>query len=506
MIRVLVADDQLAHIKQGYQFLFDEREDFEAFYPRSWSEFLRLLSDEYFDLYVVDVDLTNWNIELDDLLRRLPKGSLVWLASVGWQQGDTHKMLTRALQRAHGSGLAFVGTVDLRLLERLVDADASGLSSSLFGTGPEKGYAENTVKLMQVAVETYGRRSNYSLGGDETVRILHISDMQYGDPNSDRWAKHALELIQIHVCEELNKEVHFLAVTGDITYSGKNEQFDQAYAELVHFAGKLWPGDEGYRERIWITPGNHDVNMPLCAAAESAYSFSEKEISRTSGVNKELLNYGLSPYRRFVARLLKENSNDDFSSGNGVSDRFHSLGLRIHFLNSAGSISCRTPKASSVDQDSLHQADTTVEKNLFNLALCHHGGPRQDFTENFKRGDSVEQVEAIDNWQDVAAHFELHQVRLLLHGHDHSWRSRALDYRGKQRPDASAYFELNRGEFVEACAATTHLNSALRGTNPRGFNLIELSRTSSKVTGLTVSSYEVESGGPRRCSSTEYRL
>ncbi|WP_322770676.1 TIR domain-containing protein, partial [Frankia sp. Cr1] len=107
---------------------------------------------------------------------------------------------------------------------------------------------------------------------EPAVTVLHISDIQFGAHHvfgraglteADR--AHASLFARLH--DDLRDRAgtdglrpDLVVVTGDLTETGDESEFDQVYDFLVALAERL----ELDRNRFVVIPGNHDVNRLLC--------------------------------------------------------------------------------------------------------------------------------------------------------------------------------------------------------------------------------------------------
>jgi 3',5'-cyclic AMP phosphodiesterase CpdA/tetratricopeptide (TPR) repeat protein len=118
-----------------------------------------------------------------------------------------------------------------------------------------------------------------SAPGHRGPMLLHLSDVHFagraelGDPG----ARHRFfdgpdtqplieelrrELVDGEAALELPPERLHVVVSGDLAWTGSDEEFEQALEFLEELAGMLAVG----RERIHLVPGNHDLNWQLSTA------------------------------------------------------------------------------------------------------------------------------------------------------------------------------------------------------------------------------------------------
>lgn len=162
-------------------------------------------------------------------------------------------------------------------------------------------------------------------------RILHLTDIHFGCENKAA----VLAVLELALRERFD----FTAVTGDVTQSGRQAEFDAA-AEWI---GAL-PGP------VMVTPGNHDVPVP------------------------GLVDRVLWPFRRYERAF-----------GPPWKISHQQEGLAAHAFNTARGIQMRANWSKGAVREG--QARETVrvlaaaEPNALRVALCHHplsevtGGP-----------------------------------------------------------------------------------------------------------------------------------
>lgn len=97
--------------------------------------------------------------------------------------------------------------------------------------------------------------------GRGTVTWLHLSDLHF-QQSSTYDANVVLEPLLEDIAKHMNTEglsLDFAAITGDIAFSGKPEEYDMArqfFEKLMKVAELSW-------ENLFMVPGNHDVNASL---------------------------------------------------------------------------------------------------------------------------------------------------------------------------------------------------------------------------------------------------
>jgi predicted phosphodiesterase len=200
-------------------------------------------------------------------------------------------------------------------------------------------------------------------------------------------------------------------VTGDIVWHGKEEEYDLASRE---FFDRLLVEIGRRRDRLFIVPGNHDVNWDTWttwAGFRNQHPLdSKEEILSFFGneATRDLPLWTMSSYRRFVATYASgrgQRSLDSLVLGYVKTFSVNSLSVAVIGLNSAWlSGSIKLPKRNQNDPDEAddkaklvicptnipkHQRKK-VESADLRIALMHHPtawltDPSQGPTDQFLR-------------------------------------------------------------------------------------------------------------------------
>jgi len=101
---------------------------------------------------------------------------------------------------------------------------------------------------------------------DNFLALVHLSDIHYGSMGTEEHFD-----LDSHVRNELVRDLttmkaqadigkmDAILITGDIVYSGQEQQFSKMAEWLKKLCGYL----DCSEERVWTTPGNHDVNREI---------------------------------------------------------------------------------------------------------------------------------------------------------------------------------------------------------------------------------------------------
>jgi tetratricopeptide (TPR) repeat protein len=144
-----------------------------------------------------------------------------------------------------------------------------------------EGYRANEARRLieSVRARIEARRTSrpastpQSRGDDRHPVIVHISDLHFDkdtatgkhrfdrDPSGRSLAEHLIDDVSDGPWSFEPSQLH-LVVSGDLVWSGLEEEFRRAEHALV----EIIEGLDIPRERVYVVPGNHDVNWNLAAA------------------------------------------------------------------------------------------------------------------------------------------------------------------------------------------------------------------------------------------------
>ncbi len=307
------------------------------------------------------------------------------------------------------------------------------------------------------------------------ITWLHISDLQISTSQT-----YDTNVVLKALLRDIEKRIDwyglrpdFLAVTGDIAFSGKPAEYDQAkqfFDELLHVISLS-------KARLFVVPGNHDIDPELVSqgARNIADSLADRENTNSILANpsdRQLMLARFEGYAAFVNAYLGEYLPFDADRYFYVR-RLELLGRRISLLglNSAW--------LSDPDQDEArglvvgeHQVRAALEQSLnadLKIALLHH---------------PFDQLRSFDR-DDVEAML-CDGCDFVLHGH--VYRTNALSLRG---PDT-------RAMIVAAGAA-----QAVR-RYPNSYNFVQLN-LAANTGSVYLRRYSDERGGFWTRDSLTYR-
>lgn len=490
-IRILVVDDLWKENKGVFETFLTE-DKFDVVYAENPRDFKTILI-ESFDAVLLDINLDAWdNMPLAEACRIIGSRSPVILVSMMMKEKITEVRIQEALSSS--SNVNIIQTFDLRLL-KIGSDDDKAQTAKIFST------------LIKIAISCSVKTAPFFVDSNSVINILHISDLQYGDPDTDDWSKYIENGIADFLFTKY-PEIHFIVVTGDIAYSGSYDEYNQAGIGLKRLIEGLWNG-KSKKGRIIVVPGNHDVDFRFSSVPFLKPTFSDKEVgikyissSHVKG-HAENINYGMLPFRKFAFDLTGDNrwiTSDDLS---WLDNQFLHLGIRFIVLNSANQISCKSPKLPSIAEDTTDRLATELfnkgKTDVFTIACSHHG-PLDPEDSN--------KIEHLTDWPRLSNWLSQSGLNLWIHGHGHKrlvmphpFGENTIEivkkYAEELKPDTK-YF-MKDDEFVRVMAATTHLNNKLRPQNVRkGFNVISLKRENGITADVEVLSYELADKSPKK--------
>ena len=131
------------------------------------------------------------------------------------------------------------------------------------------------------------------LADDESIWILHVSDVQSGGFEDDQLRLETRRCAEAVLASTGAVGPTFIAFTGDVAEYGNPDQYADASLWIADFARQLGITALPSR-RILYVPGNHDVNLSLAAA--SRLKFSASKARPPSAVQRETFSLVKNPH------------------------------------------------------------------------------------------------------------------------------------------------------------------------------------------------------------------
>lgn len=215
------------------------------------------------------------------------------------------------------------------------------------------------------------------------MNIIHLSDLHLREKTRYE-TNNVLKTLTLDIEKRVREEALddiYIAITGDLTYSGKQEEFElvREFAAILNERLKI--------EKIFYCPGNHDLDWDM-------YSISNSDLM------EDLIVEGERGIRKAEERFKKSNDLEMLKSGMGhYYDFLRSVGqqyneymysiyttqeqkFKVNFiaLNSAYLFSRKYPYYGYIGNFQIDHATNTAnqtkvldeESSVFNLTLVHH--------------------------------------------------------------------------------------------------------------------------------------
>src|SRR5882672_535458 len=276
--RLLVIDDEIDEAasldasprRANYEKL---QEKFDLIYLDDLRNLLTVLKSETYDAVLLDFVLERWSTTASYILKHIDPKYPVALISARW---GSHFPDLRNVLDEYKIGQLFAW-------DELEDPDKLSV----------------VMLWLDVLIHKAKRLSLRTLDPNESVRILQISDPQFGSPLPESFDGQTRVMVQA-ILSEWRGPPHFIMLTGDITESGLPSQFSLATAWISDFTSQL---DETLLpKRFFMVPGNHDICRPL--GWSGRVDVEKKELSvGDNQVAAELQQYALAPFHNFAASL-----------------------------------------------------------------------------------------------------------------------------------------------------------------------------------------------------------
>lgn len=476
--KLLVIDDEVSTRDRIYKDVLGASENFLLQFISNVGDVEKNINSTNVDGYIVDVVLDNWHLNLKDVLDSIGGKGPIILVSNKWKEFDNIE-----------SANILNNTIDSPVIHFLAWSEFYDEKN---GRIAHPDVVKTTNIKIQSELNKYHKRSNLKIGSGESINILHISDTQFGDKETDT-GTFLLESAIGNFLRKNHIELHFLIITGDISFSGKPSEYKMALDWFKSFLGELWPNQD-MRERLLLVPGNHDVNLRLCAADKYRYDFKSKKLIESEDEAKSTHDhrkFGLAPFMKFAYELTGDKNWIEYKNNLcWLSDRFLHLGLRFYHLNSVAEIDFDQPSKSSLLKSAMDRMTKQSKiyadegKQIFNILISHHGKASVD-------------LNGYENWDEIKNFFEVNDSDLLIHGHGHEWKGYTLQ-EGERIYD-----------MLNVMAPSTHAGEKIRPANERrGFNLIELKRHNHEVTDVHAQPYEMRGAviDKRSCPKTDWKV
>ncbi len=286
------------------------------------------------------------------------------------------------------------------------------------------------IQERQIIYDTIARSKGLVTFGpkkEDFISLLHISDLQFGDPKSSN----ALNGIINNIVKQISDSgegVDLLIITGDIAMRGKTEEFNAGKEFINILRNKLWPDadEQEKKARTLVVPGNHDYDLrtSIIDYFNVKIDSNDKETGNrkldfkniseqisTAQKTSEVVNsceFGLQAFRKFAYELTGHmhflTESLDF-----VDNRFENWGLLFYCLNSVGKISAEHANRVFLEE----RADFMERKaDAFPIILCHH-------TLLCHEKDEIPEEDAEQFRKTLLGYVSGNDCKLIIGGHRH---------------------------------------------------------------------------------------
>jgi CheY-like chemotaxis protein len=306
------------------------------------------------------------------------------------------------------------------------------------------------------------------------VTWIHLSDWHQGDTSFYREkVREALEFDLSHLQEQIHpavKNIDFVIFSGDIADHGASEEYQEAKKQLFEPVMKA-AGLENCFDRLFIVPGNHDVDWNVLKLLDQELYKKDQETLEEWFRQEKFRNILLTPLANY----------DEFTRGLFGGDEEPARGyLRTIQAKCGRKISVmgvNTAWLSGLHRDIDSKVDDkgwlrVVESQFFSIqeerqdehiriVVMHH--PPEWFNQNIEKIPNIPHFDP-----DVIENRLMKQCHFLLHGHNHKSRARLIVDHISDCVTISAgslFAKANRTEIP-----------------PNGYNIIQLNFTNGQGT------------------------
>lgn len=460
--KIMVIDDAQSRREKKYTTALNSPA-FEPLFIWTRSDFDKH-KDEPMDGYIVDMflDEGDWkNTNAAELIKEsiltAPRPAPVFLISKFWGDERVLKILKE------------IGDLSAKVVQYLAWSEFEQATAQ----------NENAVNRLEALhkkliyeLNLWHGRSGFRPEPDQTIRILLLADVQFGDPKTDPKATFSENIIAA-VLKRQKSLPDLIVIAGDISFSGRPDEFALAEERLTNdLIGPLWGTHniDDRRDRIVIVPGNHDVNLRFSHCDHFKYDPDTQKTKKEDipSWRDELSakslhqDYALQPFCHFANKhTLDRNFTNPNNILTWVDRRFIHCGIRFFILNSVPALNSTQPRYASFSEPAIRNIFRSLGKqdgeSVFNIAVSHHG-LRQEGVDAAK--------EQINNWKEVGEPlFTNCEIKLWLFGHYHEFDTRSIN--SKPFQDSPLWM---------LQAPTSRISSA-----NRGFCIIELTRQDGRV-------------------------
>lgn len=385
-VKILIIDDdnwKQAIYKNLCDDLDDEKNIITFFEEVDVKKINKKILDQ-FDIVLLDLVLSEWEIDsryVAQSIRKYSHSIPVVLITANWGAASFRYIseLTSTF-KVENQPLNFI---DLATKSQLKEIKENEEKLKTLKISDGTSYADVADRLSLI-LENSKRCNRLNKGGEDSIHILHVSDLQLGG-STVKQAIQEPRLIKQKFKSTFGCSPDFIVVSGDIAESGLPEEYDQAQSWLAKLCDEFkWP--KPY-ERLLLIPGNHDVFLPLFSAQYTKFITAsqarKEEIDEGLNFNKSKI---CNPWTSALTtasfkKFAKELTGNDYWSNNEnlcwSDKRFLDLGILFFGINSVSTISANSmykgfPSADEYEKIYSEIQDLEEVNGVFSISLTHH--------------------------------------------------------------------------------------------------------------------------------------
>jgi len=329
--------------------------------------------------------------------------------------------------------------------------------------------------IFQQLTRIYGT-SNFAIGDDEPIRILHVSDLQFGERSNEDSLGVKKNILSSAMLTEIpnhlsnsNLTPHFVVLTGDITENALPSEYILAANWIKELCSNIFFTYQP--DKILIVNGNHDYNLSLNALNYFKFEYGSNpdlKMTKLDSAINDFENAAFNPYIDFLKDMNVVNKLTYFN------DAFRHIGIRFLHLNTLENYNVSISNKSSlfdITQNTLNELTKSQKTKdiLFPIILSHAQPRNLGYMNNEK--DEL--------WTRFKNFVSYYRNSLFLCGHEH------VD-------DYLTQIPVKHNGYMYYSGCPTLLSKPNATGISRGFSLITLIRENKRVNRIETQLFNVD--------------
>jgi len=423
---------------------------------------------------IVDVRLDNWGmIDCSDVLDRISSKFPVVLTSTSWNL-ESYSQIESYRQRTHVAdfiNFSFIAEENNHINDEL------------------------NYKLRSVVYD-FWKFSKHARVRNNTFRILHLSDLQLGDPNSDD----SSEMSSVALGDFLKSKKlipNAIVISGDVAYSGKPSEYQEAQEYIKSIGRQFGQSESMYKDSIIIVPGNHDNNCDFYSIVDVEFDYMNNEFKkREQEVSVDYSKFKQVPFCNMAFELTEDERY--LANHNGLNfmiNKFVPFNIRFAVINTCSKANERNPQNYTLDKSNLknlvsdRSTRAFANDDMFTILVGHHPPHRmldkveKNISLNPERNSIMNSSEYSTDFLSIVNTFN---ADMYMCGHEHDNIFFKLNERNKNNPDLTVSLA-SSFRLVDQ-----KLSDEYSGVQSRGFNIIELELDNNKVKNVVTRTFELD--------------